>query len=540
MAATGPSCGSSRRTVKPSAASTPSQCAAVTSKKSQPSHRQAITEVENEDESASDSSYDPSESSDDEGEEEDAALMELENDAQALARTFAEETPTWNDVNADSQPPTSSHKKPAKPSLSQAQGGRASTGGLPRDSVALSAAAPEAHSRGASVPTRPAGDVQLQRSDTVLARRATHQQGTTRSATAPGPKDVGTSSSERRRRAAEELIEWRDDSDSDEAEKLQHAANASSHQGSTDHADSEGQSSGDSDIEMLVPEAHIDIVWPERGGKISLKAQHPRVRAVAKKAIKEILASLCLTNAFPEGPEKHGRFARSALAASAEKLNHQDILERLKNDQEYARALATIPAQRVSTFRGRIKALTDPLVAAAYHLESGDSDRVAWLKDSLRYIYPGDYEKDTVEAQKPFSPPIFVQVLRNVFFNNARSIGNALAERFTSSDASRPDEKELPAPMLALVSTAIFASIADYEFDVYDAAEFSADSFADVYAENMRLLEHIKARGPRKYHLLMHRLLTDIRGARMSARGRQRTSDPLGLLNLDEMPEELE
>ncbi|OSD02198.1 hypothetical protein PYCCODRAFT_1425342 [Trametes coccinea BRFM310] len=150
-------------------------------------------------------------------------------------------------------------------------------------------------------------------------------------------------------------------------------------------------------------------------------------------------------------------------------------------------------------------------LTTAYGLECGAREHVNWLKDSLRYIYPGDFKKDTVEAQKPFLRPIFVQVIRAGFFNNGRSIGTVLSQHFSSSDPARADEKELPVPMLALASTAIFASIADYEFDVYDAAEFSADAFADVYAENVRLLEHIKAHGPKKFHALMHRLYSEIR-----------------------------
>ena len=57
----------------------------------------------------------------------------------------------------------------------------------------------------------------------------------------------------------------------------------------------------------------------------------------------------------------------------------------------------------------------------------------------------------------------------------------------------------------------LYASIADYEFDVYDAGDFSADTFADVYNENMRLLKHIKAVAPKKYHAIMHQLLMNIR-----------------------------
>ncbi|CDO76891.1 hypothetical protein BN946_scf184903.g12 [Trametes cinnabarina] len=133
----------------------------------------------------------------------------------------------------------------------------------------------------------------------------------------------------------------------------------------------------------------IEIVWPGKGGKIGLKAQHSRVRAVAQQAINGLLARVCLENAFPEGPEKHNHFAKHALISSAEALGFDDIVWRLKSDKEYAKTLGTI---RLSTFRGRIKAITDPLVQTAYGLECGARDHVNWLKDSLCYIYPGDFK----------------------------------------------------------------------------------------------------------------------------------------------------
>ncbi|KAI0323497.1 hypothetical protein GY45DRAFT_1376283 [Cubamyces sp. BRFM 1775] len=275
------------------------------------------------------------------------------------------------------------------------------------------------------------------------------------------------------------------------------------------------------------PPSDIDLVWPKKGGKLGLKQQQPRVQEVARNSIGGLLASVCLEDAFPEGPEMHNHYARDALIKSAEHLGYADIATRLRNDKGYAKALATIPAQRVSTFRGHIKQVTDPLAPTAFGLKSGDSDYVIWLKESLRYIYPVDYAKDTYQANKPFGEPVYVQALRNTFFNSARSL-----------DPQRPDEKELPAPMIALVSAAIYASISDYEFDVYEAGEFSADAYADVYAENMRILDHIKKNGPRKYHTLMHRLYQDVCGiASNSKKPAHGISNAIALLNLDDMDE---
>ncbi|KAI0331457.1 hypothetical protein GY45DRAFT_1300919 [Cubamyces sp. BRFM 1775] len=283
----------------------------------------------------------------------------------------------------------------------------------------------------------------------------------------------------------------------------------------------------------------IEIVWPEKGGKLGLKKQRPRVKEVLRDSIGELLASLCLKNAYPDGMDIHHNYAKQALIKSADHLGYTDIAHRLRSDKEYVKALASIPAQRVSSFRGNVKRITDPLAPNAFGLKSGDSDYVEWLKEMLRYIYPVDYAKERCQGDKPFGAPVFVQALRNAFFHSSRSIGNLLTIHFESSDPERPEEKEIPAPMLALVSTALYASISDYEFDVFEAAEFSGDSFADVYGENIRLLDKIKSSSLKKYHTLTHRLFREIRGTPSRRVGKSsHGSDTLALLDIDGMDED--
>ncbi|KAJ8462182.1 hypothetical protein ONZ51_g11063 [Trametes cubensis] len=196
------------------------------------------------------------------------------------------------------------------------------------------------------------------------------------------------------------------------------------------------------------------------------------------------------------------------------------------------KALATIPAEHVSTFWGHIKQVTDPFAPTAFGLKSGDCDYVVWLNESLKYIYPVDYMKDTYQANKPFGDPVFVQALRNVFFNSARSFAYLLLPRFVSLDPQRPEEKGSLRPWLhSFQLRHIYASISDYEFDIYKAGEFSANAYADVCAENMRILHHIRRNGP----LLMLQCISGI--ASNSKKPAHGISNAIALLNLDDMDE---
>ena len=56
---------------------------------------------------------------------------------------------------------------------------------------------------------------------------------------------------------------------------------------------------------------------------------------------------------------------------------------------------------------------------------------------------------------KPFSLPVFENVLQAGFFSKRTSYGYRISHLFRSSLPDQPDEKEIPAAMLGLISTAV-------------------------------------------------------------------------------------
>ncbi|KAI0703143.1 hypothetical protein C8Q76DRAFT_801989 [Earliella scabrosa] len=251
----------------------------------------------------------------------------------------------------------------------------------------------------------------------------------------------------------------------------------------------------------------IDLVYPAKGGKLSLRAQHPRVRRVTRAAIRRCLTDICIKNAFPDGMDKYNEIARRALVKSAEdpELDDAELARKLKKDDEYGLTLASPrPAGRISTFRGNIKKSVEALVSSTFRLSLGDAEKGQWLKKGLRYIFPNDYEADTVRGDKPFDDPIFSQVLYSNFFKRSSSFGNKIINQFKSSSPDKPHEREIPAPMLALVSTAIFAAIGDCATG--QTLEFSDKHYTSAYVENMDTIMDIKNDAPNEYHALMHRL----------------------------------
>ncbi|TFK78567.1 hypothetical protein K466DRAFT_606865 [Polyporus arcularius HHB13444] len=128
-------------------------------------------------------------------------------------------------------------------------------------------------------------------------------------------------------------------------------------------------SDNDLDENISDSDPNIELVQPAKAGhKLGLFDQHPRVRKTSKLAMKMNQSNLLLHNAFPDGPYKYTDF---------------DIKTRLKRDADYAHDLASLPVQRISTFRGKVKGLTDQAVSKPYDLDIGSPAHVNWLKTGL-------------------------------------------------------------------------------------------------------------------------------------------------------------
>ncbi|RDX39857.1 hypothetical protein OH76DRAFT_1367103, partial [Lentinus brumalis] len=246
----------------------------------------------------------------------------------------------------------------------------------------------------------------------------------------------------------------------------------------------------------------IDLVLRKHGGRLKLKKQRPRVKRVTKQAIEDMMLNVCITNAYPDSPDKTNDFAQKSLIRSAKSVGDTDIAGRLKRDEKYWKRLATIPLQRIPNFRGKVKKITDALVKRTYGLKPGDALKVIWFQEGLRYIFPFDYE--------PYSSSIFVEALTDAFFAKPRSYGYRIVSHFGSSLPEAPHEKEIPAAMLALVATAIYASIDDYRNVRFEAGDFKSNLFIDIYRLNIATLSDYKNDQPRIYHDFMHGLFKEV------------------------------
>ncbi|KAI0631685.1 hypothetical protein C8Q77DRAFT_1074678 [Trametes polyzona] len=259
--------------------------------------------------------------------------------------------------------------------------------------------------------------------------------------------------------------------------------------------DPHSSSSDDSGVDLILP----------REGRLRLKEQHRRVRRVIQHGIEFTLAEVCLQNAFPDSSQDHLKMVYRAILKAADELDDQDIVRRLKKKDNYAAELCKIPLQRIPIFRGNVRKLVEGVPITTFHMRFGDKEKGEWLLRNHRFLYPHDYEAKTIEAGKIYSPDIFVEMLRLAFFKQPDAFGFEISSRFYSSLPEKPDEVELPAPMLALIATA--------------ARDFTANNYWSKYKDFINELSSIRMNGPQQYHVLMHGLWRRIMDPSSGGRG---------------------
>ncbi|PIL22434.1 hypothetical protein GSI_15122 [Ganoderma sinense ZZ0214-1] len=258
-------------------------------------------------------------------------------------------------------------------------------------------------------------------------------------------------------------------------------------------------------------------------------------------AIVRLERKIVVEDAFPDA-HKRGRGVRLTLVEATRSLmpaqKYQGLVARLISDPMFTRGLASIPNQRISTFRRKLKEKSDSSVPSSFDLVAGKAQGIVeWILPHLRYVYPIDIQKHQISNSQPYHAPIIIIVLRESFFRGPRSFYLRNEDIFRSSLPGR-EEREIPMVMLALVGAAIHASLVDWKSGECIETNFSAEKYMDAYSEHMTFLEAIKSSGPVKYHTMMYKLFDEASGGARTIHGNPVGDPPIAHLNLEAMAED--
>ncbi|KAH7904359.1 hypothetical protein BJ138DRAFT_1166647 [Hygrophoropsis aurantiaca] len=329
------------------------------------------------------------------------------------------------------------------------------------------------------------------------------------------------------------------------------SAKAPSSDATLSDLDSDAQASVNPTGRHLGKHDEAELQWPEScrlqyndDGKVNLNAQKPHIQSMLRDSISELHKYILFENAHPSYKDKPKITADLLLSATERTGACMDVRKRLKKDPKYVRALAAVPEGRVSTFRGAFLTAAMKHVMPSYGLRSGPELKkaVAALLENDTYIYPSD-EKGQPNLSKPLQNVAIVEVIKEVCFENDTCPGVKFHSEFSSTLDDRPDERELPPPIIALAATAVHAALLHLVQPPTPTGAKAAKPdinsyfYAGIYAAHTEILTELFRQSERKYHVMMFQYYQDaLAGYRFDEKSTANSN--IRRINWAAMPEE--
>ncbi|KAJ7841712.1 hypothetical protein B0H14DRAFT_3140134 [Mycena olivaceomarginata] len=263
------------------------------------------------------------------------------------------------------------------------------------------------------------------------------------------------------------------------------------------------------------------LVLPAPGRNIGLTAQDPELQFVLCSAIASIKSDLFFVDMYPTISTRAG-FARPHLIKAALiRVSSRHIHHRLVKDPDFAAALAPIPLDRINIIRGDFKKCAVACLAGHYHLADLDEGEVKrrvedFLKDH-RYIFPVDKRAGgKLQFDQPFAHPAIIHMLKELGFSKPSFVTEHL--KLFPTIAEKPDERELPVPLLAIPATALYAGFVELRMTgSRQPTLFTEDAFEDTYRNHVAAIELNRRDAPKATHKLLHGLFNQVMANRNTA-----------------------
>ncbi|KAH9041566.1 hypothetical protein EDB85DRAFT_2139668 [Lactarius pseudohatsudake] len=265
-----------------------------------------------------------------------------------------------------------------------------------------------------------------------------------------------------------------------------------------------------------------DLVFVGNTTKIMLTSQRPLIRAIVQDAIENLRASILFINAFPDATVAFA-LTRDALVTATENHGHGGGIaqRRLQVDDEYLTKLVSLTRARVPIFRGEVKDRCGA-VSVAPIIAIGSATQISRLirkqLSNYTYIFPGAPGNlgitGLVRTSLPYRNPRIITVIRDLYFTGGST---SFVSRFHHLFVSHRGEdgverREVPMSMVALVATALYATLYEWRGGEQQITEFSANAYMDAYLANMNTLKHILNHRERAFHIMMSDIYTQASG----------------------------
>lgn len=285
--------------------------------------------------------------------------------------------------------------------------------------------------------------------------------------------------------------------------------------------------------------ADTDLCFAPGGTRVMLTLQRPLIRTVIQDAIEDLRASLTFNNAFPDSIVAIS-FIQHSLNSAAEKHcpAASSILRRLSHDERYVSKITPVLRARISLIRSDVKERCNSIILGEFlSMPLLDIVRsVEWQCSGYHYMYPkaskGVGSSTLVMGSKPYRNNRIILAIRNLYFTGG---GTSFAVQFDHLFPISPGDdeataREVPISMVALVATALYASIIEWRTGSQQVTEFSANTYFDVYQGHINTLRLIRDKRGNAFHRMMADIYSQ---ASSSAAGDGASGAPIAQLDLE-------
>ncbi|KAH9013213.1 hypothetical protein EDB85DRAFT_2158401 [Lactarius pseudohatsudake] len=247
--------------------------------------------------------------------------------------------------------------------------------------------------------------------------------------------------------------------------------------------------------------AETEIQFMPGTNRVVLTVQGTLLRTVIQDAFEYLRAAILFQHAFPDAALTLS-YVREALITAARQCGPvaASIYTRMLNDTEYFTKIVPLPRARISHFRAEVKDRCN-VIAATVVLGLPQIQISRYIQDILsnyNYTFPGRSRGPgqgvLVRRTKPYRNMWIVDAVRTSFFSGGNSsFATRYKYLFPSSEThDLVTVYEVPIPMLALVATALYAALYEWRTGEQQIAEFSTNSYLDVYQGHVNTLELIR------------------------------------------------
>ncbi|KAF8265157.1 hypothetical protein EI94DRAFT_1804796 [Lactarius quietus] len=239
------------------------------------------------------------------------------------------------------------------------------------------------------------------------------------------------------------------------------------------------------------------------------------IRKVITNSFEGLQASLLFENAFLD-PVLSVSFIREALitSASVHGPSAADMQLQLVIDIEYLNKIVPVPCARMSHFRAEVKEACSALIFPILTAMVAPVAIASFVQDQLsnyNYTFPkapkGIGHGNLVMHSKPYRNEHLIRIICDEYFTSPSAGKMSFATWFKYLFQNIEDDGatvyKVPIPMVALVATAMYATLYEWRTGHQQHSEFSANTYLDIYKGHVNTLQLIKDHRYGAFHTTM-------------------------------------